>query len=68
MHKRFPRNLGGTVTSISSDRRGYGRTTPGFSWQVLSHEKSKTMRTKMVPPNEGNEVRWDAITVVLVPA
>jgi len=45
-----------------------GITTPGFPRFVPSHGESEIMRTKMVPPSEGNEVWWDAITVVVVPS
>ncbi len=68
MYKRFPRNLGETVTSILSVRWGLRVNNSRLSKACSQPWKERTMRTKMVLPSEGNEVRRDAITVVVVPS
>ena len=66
MYKRFPRNLGETVTSILSVRWGLRDNNSRLSKACSQLWEERTMRIRMVLPSEGNEVRWDAITVVVV--
>ena len=68
MHKRFPRNLGETVTSILSVRWGLRDNKSRLSKACSQPWEERRMRIKMVLPSEGNEVRRDAITVVVVPS
>ncbi len=68
MYKRFPRNLGETVKSILSVRWGLRVINSRLSRVCSQPWKERRMRIKMVPPSEGNEVRRDAITVVVVPS
>lgn len=68
MYKRFPRNLGETVKSILSGRWGLRDNNSRLSKASSQPWGERTMRIKMVLPSEGNEVRRDAITVVVVPS
>ncbi|MHB1406142.1 MAG: hypothetical protein ACYCV0_11200 [Desulfitobacteriaceae bacterium] len=69
MHKRFPRNLGGTVTSILSVRWGFRDNNSRLSMvgsQPLGRANNENKR--WYRQTKENEVRREAITVVVVPS